>query len=154
MRGVPHGVYDTQVVVLANARVTKHMSERQRSRCSVLRLAIEGQVVALHSPRLDNEYVKHLQGRQLNDIVQAFIRTVDTYGKSNYRPLEHHERSILRDCRFPAHDEHLVKTAKGVADAAIVADEGPALASATCVKNGLGLAILSPRDALAHWAHS
>jgi len=122
MADLPRGVIDTEVVVLAGARITRHVSAAQRHRHRVLRLVVEGRVIPVRSPQLDQEYVTALRPRQNSDLVIAFLDRLDKYGQRNYAGLLHHERAALRDCGYPLHDEHLIRTAKGVEDVTIVVE--------------------------------
>jgi hypothetical protein len=147
-----HGVFDTQVVVLANAQLTRHVSAAQRARYQALRLVVEGRVVPVRSDQLDHEYVVKLRKQELSDLLREFIRALDGRGRRNYQPLSHSEIASLRQCGFPLHDDHLVRTAKGVEDAAIVTEESALLAASSCVAKKLGTPVLSPPQAVALWA--
>lgn len=147
----PYCVIDTKVVILANLRLRKHVSPAQKARYQLLLQAAKGNILLLQNQVLDHEYVAQLSGRPLSDLTKAFIQVLDREGRTNSVPLRHGERSRLRKCRFPVHDEHLLKAAKNVPGAVIVTEDDTLLKAASCVQSTLGYRILSPRAALTWW---
>jgi len=146
-------VIDTQVVVLANAKTSRHASASQKARWALLRHAITRTVTPVYGRALLQEYVEKLKGAARSDLIKEFVKALQTHGKVNEKGLLHHERAELRTCRYPTHDEHLVKTAKTVPGVVIAAEEQPILSAATCVNSSsvLQIEIRTPSDTLDGW---
>ena len=110
-------------------------------------------VTPVYGRTLLQEYVVRLKGAMQSDLIQEFVKALHTHGKVNEKGLVRHERADLGRCRYPKHDEHLIKTAKGIPAIVITAEEQAILDSAECVNSTtrLGIRILSPSDTLHHW---
>lgn len=113
-------VIDTVVLHRANRSVVASGNELPalRRRQALLFEVVHGKRRLLISPRLVEEYSRHLV-RPLNDIVRALLEyataPMPPAGVTmNWKRLTGSERDhALKRCRFPKHDLHLLQTAFG-----------------------------------------
>jgi hypothetical protein len=76
---------------------------------------------------------------------------LDMHGILNRFRFSHHHVARYMECRFPKHDDLLLRTAAGV-DGSVISTEEPALlVTYDCIRHAFGVRILSPVNALAHW---
>ena len=152
-RDRPHCVIDTRVIVYANSPVKKHVSTDQKDRWRLLGRVVALKVVVVKSKKLQHEYVQKLKGKgkERSDVVKAFIKALDSHGLPNEQSLTRQDRARYGECRFPAHDDVLLKTAKGIDGVVVAAEEQAHLKAADCIKRKLKIRILTPGDALDHW---
>lgn len=146
MRGPPNCVVDTMVLVYANARQGRHVSQAQAARWSLLRAMGKGEVRPVKSERLLAEYLPHLKAGVRNEDVRAFVAALDLRGLSNWQPLRSGEIEEANACGFPHHDLHLLKTANGVERCTVACEEARHLGSAACVRRKLSIRIARPCD--------
>lgn len=141
-------VVDAQVIGLANGRST---GPAARDRLKLLMAIARGLAVPVKNPRLLHDYARLLANKPLNDIVRAFIQAFDKYGLANDKGLAAREIEHLRHCRFPAHDDYLLKAAKDIEGAVVATEESALMATSSCVYARLKWMILSPAETLKRW---
>jgi hypothetical protein len=144
-------VVDAQIVSIANALVKVHASDDQKARWNLLRAIGAGKVTPLKSDHVIYEYIQILKGKPLHDPVRVFLAALDRVGKKNWRGLDHSDVAAYQHCRFPSHDDHLLKTAKGFDDAVISTEEPALLGTSSCISKTFGIRVLPPANALEFW---
>lgn len=127
---------DTSILVGANSLLTtppRPGSKFQR-RLNLLSRIRSGDVAVLISKRLLQEYRTTIP-RPRNDFVVAFFKAVvdSTNAISNYAPWPGGDRSRARKCRYPQHDDHVLRTAWRDRPTTIVTEDGPMLRAGECI---------------------
>jgi len=145
-------VIDARIIGYANRSAGKHISKDQKARWGLLQAIWNRKAMLVKNDQLLHEYLPLLKSGLHNDYVKNFVRSIDSdRAVKNEKPLLRHELAKSRSCRFPKHDEHLLKAANGLDNCVIVAEEEAHLRVASCMKRELGFKIQSPRDVLDDW---
>ena len=128
-------VVDTTVLVGANSILTerpKSNSKFQR-RLNLLTKIRKGSFAVLISEKLLQEYQEKIPMPR-NDFVIAFFKIIDSKGAiSNYSQWRHNDIAKARECRYPRHDDHILRTAWRDHPTTIVTEDGRMLGSGDCI---------------------
>ena len=133
-------VVDTTVLQKANAPITKPVARGSKfaRRLAVLRGIREGRIVALHSPRLIQEYEEHVKEPR-NEFVRAFFELLNNVGRAtcnatyNWPPWTGAVKEKARKCRFPREDYHVLRTAIRGTPSTIITEEERMLRTDACI---------------------
>lgn len=134
-------VVDTCILQKANATIVdepKLLSEFRR-RLALLEGLVQGSRTVLYSAKLLKEYEEHVPEPR-NDFVKLFLELVTTPG-TNARPSWagrwRAQRLQARTCRFPQHDDHLLRTAAPSAPSVVFTEEAALVAVDACIHRSL-----------------
>jgi hypothetical protein len=132
-------------VALQGNRAAAALLARRLSLLQRIRLC---EICVLVSPRLIREYREQLATPQ-NDFIRAFIELVTrpdgAHAVINWRvPWSGGDRSRVRRCRYPAEDDHVLRTAIRDQPTTIYSEEGRMLRADTCIYKEFRVHILEP----------
>jgi len=113
-------------------------------RLAVLRGIREGRIVALHSPRLIQEYEQHVKEPR-NEFVRAFFELLDDVGRAtyNWHPWTGAVKEKAKKCRFPPEDYHVLRTAIRGNPSTIITEEDRVLRTDRCIYRRLRVHVRS-----------
>ncbi|MDI7267458.1 MAG: hypothetical protein QME96_05645 [Myxococcota bacterium] len=141
---------DTRVLRGANAPIDTRAPKPGSifaARHRLLRRIVEGNYVVLVSRRLLGEYREQIP-RPLGDFVTAFFALLGTPARwrCNWQRRWRGERAAARQCRFPPHDDHVLRTAirKDGAESTLFAEEPALPAADACIHRRFAVHILPP----------
>lgn len=139
MPTAPHLVIDTNILQSANAPITvsPRGGSRFRVRLQLFRRVQAGRVVVLISDKLLNEYSRRVP-KPRNDLIKFFFellaspdgRRVQCNWKRTWSPGE---QADARKCRYPRHDDHLLRTAIGPNGPAVITEEQKLVGTDACI---------------------
>ncbi|TWT43849.1 hypothetical protein RAS1_02490 [Phycisphaerae bacterium RAS1] len=147
---------DTNVLWKANrspAEQPRPGSEFAR-RIRFLKAVRDGDVVVLISRMLLNEYMATLK-KPVNDLVQLLLQLLvdpkPNRARINWKtPWSGRDRSAARKCRYPKHDEHVLRTAMLENEQSWIAtEEKPMLGTNACIYRRFRVHIRRPDQILA-----
>jgi hypothetical protein len=141
---MPDCVIDTNVLQKVNAPITKEPKTKRKfaKRLALLHRIAKRELQVLVSQRLLTEYNnKIIEPR--NDAVRMFVELLTAPGGAaqNWHSPWTGDRDKARKCRFPAHDDHVLRTAIKPGGSTIFTEEGPMLAKAKCIHKEFGVHI-------------
>ncbi len=141
---------DTTVLQRANVVIgpTKAGAALLSRRLTLLQFICQRQLCILISKRLAHEYVRQLKTIK-NDFVKAFIELVTTPdGKHvilNWKTRwSGGDRGRARGCRYPAEDDHVLRTAIRGHPTTIYTEEGRMLNADACIYQEFRVHIKEP----------
>lgn len=141
-------VVDTNVLQKANATLKKAPKEGRdiTKRLHLLRRIGSGELKVLFSPQLLAEYNRHITPPR-NDLIKSFLELITSGQRAipNWPSPWRTTRLQARQCRFPEHDDHVLRTAIRRDPSTIFTEEGPMLATADCIYRRLSIRIVDPR---------
>jgi hypothetical protein len=136
---MPEAAIDTTVLRRANVPL---VGNRAFARLLARRLALlqriqRSEITVLLSDRLLREYREQLSTPH-NEFIRAFLELVTrpdgTHVVMNWRtPWSSGDRSKARECRFPAEDDHVLRTAIRGQRTAIYSEEHRMLVTDACI---------------------
>jgi hypothetical protein len=133
---VPEVVVDTVVIQSSNASLiqTPHAGRKITRRLELLRQIRDGEVTLLYSKRLVREYLERVPAPR-NEYVRAFFEIITTGRRAvaNWHTPWMGDRQKARDCRYPAHDDHVLRTAIRLDPTTIFTEEAAMLGAGTCI---------------------
>jgi hypothetical protein len=135
-------VLDTNVLQKANATIStepRHNSKFVR-RVDLLQRVAEGTFVVMYSARLIGEYDRHIKEPR-NDYVKAFLEILSKSAERNWHGVWRSDREAARKCKYPAHDDHVLRTAIHPEGCHLFSEENGILASAACIKSKFDVSI-------------
>lgn len=142
-------VVDTTILQKANAPILR---EPRASRQFVRRLRLlerlaKGELIVLISQRLLTEYEKQV-AEPRNDKVKAFLEML-TSGSGrvlfNWKARwSGADREKARRCRFPAEDDHVLRTAVRPDGSTILSEEDRMMAADSCIYRAFSVLIVNP----------
>src|SRR5258706_14631690 len=139
---------DTTVVFKANVPLTLgREGARLARRLNLLRQIRHREVVVLVSLRLLHEYVQQVKPH--NEFTKAFLELATSPDGSHVilnwkNSWSGDERSRARQCRYPAEDVHVLRTAIRETPTTIYTEEARMLAANTCIFRAFGVHIAEP----------
>lgn len=142
-------VVDTMVLRKANAKLEKTPEEgRQfRKRIELLRRVQRAELQVLISRALLQEYREQVREPR-NEYVKSFFEIIldPARHRLNYcQPWSGQRRQARRDCRFPAEDEHVLRTAVlGDERSTIYTEEARMLQTDRCIYRELRVHVRNP----------
>ena len=143
----PECVVDTSVLQKANALITVSPGVQSifRKRLNLLRRIKEGELVVLISPQLQHEYKQQIKSPR-NEYVKVFFDILDSRGRCipNWEKRWSGKRDQARRCRFPAEDDHVLRTAIRPHSTTIFSEEGRMLVADRCIYRNLRVHIRRP----------
>lgn len=147
-------VVDTCILQKANAMITVEPGAYSdfRRRVALLLTFVNGTNIALFSDAIVREYEERVKEPR-NDYVRLFFELVTAPGSgamASWAPRWRGDRDVARRCRFPKHDDHLLRTAVPKAPAVIYTEEAALVRTDACVHRRLQVHILPlPRSTMA-----
>lgn len=141
-------VVDTMVLQKANAPITEVPRERAyfRRRVRLLHAIASGRMTVLISHQLLAEYERQVRTPR-NDFVRAFFEVLSnpTRRLSNWeKRWPGSRRSQARRCRYPAEDDHVLRTAIRPKPTTIFTEEQRMLAADACIYRHFSVHIREP----------
>jgi hypothetical protein len=114
-------------------------------RVKLLQSLAAGARVVLCSSRLVSEYREQVKEPR-NDFVRLFFALLDTpRARLNWPRWSGQARANRHRCRFPKHDEHVLRTAWLENEQSVLfTEEGAQLASRDCIRRAFGVEIADP----------
>jgi hypothetical protein len=142
-------VIDTVIIQKANARLKNEPGAKRLilRRVRLLQRIQRGEFRALKSRTLIAEYRRQLPEPR-NDFVRAFLELIDhpTRSMLNWKPRwSGADREAARGCRFPAEDDHVLRTAiQKAAVTTIFSEEARMIGADACIYRRFGVHIRDP----------
>lgn len=140
-------VIDTTVLQKANAPLHKSSREHSlfRKRLRLLEHVQSGRAVALISSKLLSEYERQVPIPS-NDYVQAFFGLVLDPGRrtSNWAAWPGGRSEKARKCRFPKHDDHVLRTAIRPKSTTVYCEDAAMLKADRCIYRAFRVRIRQP----------
>jgi len=140
-------VLDTSVLQKANAPLDNTPRSRSQfaKRLELLKSCRSGALVVLVSPKLIGEYRKQVKEPR-NEYVRAFFAIVSEQKQCifNYTRWPGACRAKARKCRYPKHDDHVLRTAIRDHPTTIYCEENPMLQSDRCIYREFRVRITNP----------
>jgi hypothetical protein len=140
-------VVDTCVLVNAERGHPADDPRRRRREAFLAHLATEDAVILL-SAKLLAEYNRQLPQTQ-SDALRRFFETADMPGRSLMNWSKRWggaERSQARGCGFPAHDDHLLRTALRDGPSTLATEEQALLRTDRCIQRHFDIHVHDPAD--------
>lgn len=140
------GVVDTMVVRKANAALTATPRSNRDflKRIALLQAVSDGSLVPLFSDRLLQEYKSQI-AEPRNDFVRIYLDLLIAKGQYNWHRPWTGARGRARKCRYPAEDDHVLRTAFLDGESALLyTEEGRQLGRASCVLREFNVEICDP----------
>jgi len=141
---------DTTVLVRANVTLTpaREAATLLAARLGLLQRVNARQAAVLISMRLANEYARRLRNYR-NEVVRAFLDLVTRPDGShvvlNWRsPWTRADRARVHECRFPAEDSHVLRTAVRDHPTTIYSEEERMLRAQACIRRHFLVRISRP----------
>jgi predicted nucleic acid-binding protein len=130
-------VIDTTVLKKANRPISGPLRARSRfaRRVELLEGIRQGHGVVLYSRKLLAEYERQVRTPR-NDFVQAFFQILSTPGRALYnwaRRWPPSEQEKARKCRYPKHDDHVLRTAISGEPTTIVSEDQTMIRADECI---------------------
>ena len=142
-------VVDTSVLQKANATINQPPDPRSlfTKRVELLVALHEGRRAALISKQLLAEYERKLPSPR-NDYVRLFFELLADPARRvyNYVTWPSREREKARRCRYPVHDDPVLRTAIRPQRSTIVTEDGAMLRAETCVYREFRVRIIHTSD--------
>ncbi len=148
-RPPPACVVDTRVLRGANAPLdTRKPKEHSifARRLSLLDKIKKGKLVILISAKLAGEYSTKIPA-PLNDYVKEFFASFDDPTKCEWNwctPWGGDKKGAVRECRFPFHDVHLLRTAVRSGGSTICTEESALINTDGCIHRRLRVHVRKP----------
>lgn len=129
-------VIDTNILQKANARLLKSPVATRKfyKRIALLERIMNDELHPLMSQKLLAEYETQVREPR-NDFVKAFLEIITMPDRVSYnwhRPWRG-DAEKARKCRFPSHDDHVLRTAIRPHASTIYTEERPMLATDACI---------------------
>ena len=134
----PAWVIDTVILQKANAPIIKkpRANSEFARRVSLLEKLARGTAFILYSPALLHEYGEHIKEPR-NEFVKLFLELLASSkhaARNWHSPWSGGERARARGCRYPSHDDHLLRTAIRLAEGTtIYSEDRPLLRTNQCI---------------------
>lgn len=131
-------VIDTVILQRANAPLAHQPGARSRfrHRIELLTKIRLGRLVVLYSEKLHQEYRGHVRQFR-NEFVRTFFELLTSPGGRTILNWKPHwspgEQATARNCRFPQHDDHLLRTAIRPTASLIITEDAPLLTTDSCI---------------------
>jgi predicted nucleic acid-binding protein len=140
-------VVDTNVLQKANAPLGPVIKEGRkiRRRLELLSQIRRREVTILYSRQLVHEYRTQIQHPR-NEFVRAFFEVITGGANAifNWRTPWRSDRVIARECRYPDHDDHVLRTALHDDSTTIYTEDEPMLRAGECIYRRLRVRIQDP----------
>jgi len=140
-------VIDTTVLQKANAPLLHRPRERSlfRKRLQLLRQIQSGRLIALISEKLFSEYKEQLKAPR-NDFVQAFFGLLQDPDRrtQNWAPWPSGRSEKARKCRYPEHDDHVLRTAIRPTPTTVFSEDTDMLKADACIYRQFRVHIQQP----------
>lgn len=141
-------VIDTNVLQRANAPLIHEPREGSqfRRRLAILERISRGHLIVLWSRQLLAEYTRNIREPR-NDQVRVFFEILDRPGRAImnwYAPWSGNRVDMCRRCRYPEHDDHLLRTAIRPAPSTIFTEENALLGTGRCIYRRFRVRIRCP----------
>ena len=108
----------------------------------------KGKWTVLYSAKLVAEYVEHVKGLKNDFIEEFFAKLVNHRGAiRNYAAWPGRDREKARKCRYPEHDDHVLRTAIRPDSSTIITEEETMIRADACIYRNFGVHILHTKDA-------
>jgi hypothetical protein len=120
-------VFDASFVAKANGLlVGERPGNLLHRRLTAMRSVASGQSRVRYNRKLFQEYAEHVREHR-NDVVEQFFELLDSAQavRVGRNTLRSHEIAKANDCRWPAHDRHVLAAAIGGTDVVIHVTENP-----------------------------
>lgn len=139
---MPECVVDTNILQKANAPLKSDPKTKRKflRRLQLLQQVLDRHQTVLISQRLLTEYQSKIQEPR-NDYVRLFLEILTHPAGAvwNWHSPWTGGRQKARDCRFPAHDDHVLRTAIRPNDSTIFTEELPMLKLDKCLHQKFGV---------------
>ena len=143
-------VIDTEVLVKANQPITTRARKGSlfAKRIGLLEDIHKGKWTVLYSEKLVAEYGKHVKALK-NDFVEVFFAILANPRGAilNYAAWPGRDREKARKCRYPQHDDHVLRTAIRPGSSTIITEEEKMIRADACIYRNFGVHILHTKDA-------
>lgn len=140
---------DTTVLQKTNAPITQPRAGPQfRRRMTLLGRISDGEIVVLISSKLLQEYQRQIPLPR-NDAIKLFFELLSSARSDrvvwSWKPRwSGADREKARDCRFPAEDDHVLRTAIRPRPSFIITEEYRMLTADDCIYRAFGVHIQEP----------
>jgi len=143
-------VIDTQVLVRANGQVAddEDLKNALRHRLRLLGRILGRELTVLVSAKLLAEYADKVREPR-NDWVRAFLELLASPNANvvtNWADWPAGRRDAARKCRFPKHDQHLLRTALRDGEATVVTEESALLKTDACIHREFRIHVRKPAE--------
>jgi hypothetical protein len=128
-------VLDTNVLQKANAAITTAPREGAKfvRRVNLLQKIAEGAFLVMYSRSLLNEYDRQIREPR-NDYIRAFLEILSKSAETNWHQRWRGDRDTARRCRYPQHDDHVLRTAIHAEGSDLFSEEQGVLAARKCIQ--------------------
>ncbi len=136
-------VIDTNVLVNANKPITARPRKGSlfAKRIELLEDIKKGKWTVLYSNRLLAEYAQHVNSPN-NDFIVTFFKLLLDRGIANWANWPRGAMEKARKCRYPKHDDHVLRTAIRPGSSTIITEEERLIRTDACIYRNFGVHIL------------